>query len=373
MAVYYPPVGIAHITKDLSDLLKDRLSDVEQLRVACVLQPKTDPHFGTMIVLLSSFALAAHLKKTLKLPASVLIDVLDNSPALSISIDGKEYTKCLSHHVIDGRSAAKVHVEPVVELATWSCRKSVIPFTMRPYTEIQAQPAFRRGLRQMLLSREFVPMMSPSEGVLRVRPVCSTCGLVDKTATNVRFQDEGGRSEVSFTCPHHGLVAISLLDSEGVIDANAPIRTVLRSLCFASDRSARRLETIVVNGSDWAGVWMQRVYFDGLCALGCTGTSIPLNVFTPQILDNSGAKLSKTIYLGGDAYREFDRAWVSSTAFRNRFGEVGLDVLWAEIASWIESPAKFFRNYSLEYVASLFGVSVQPENHAVPFLANTNQ
>ena len=100
---------------------------------------------------------------------------------------------------------------------------------------------------------------------------------------------------------------------------------------------------------------MQRVYFDGLHQLDCRGTQVPFNIFTPQILDDSGAKLSKTIYLTQGAYADVPPAWTSMQAFQDRFGTAGLDMLWDEISGWVRSPEKFFRNYTVRYLEYAFG------------------
>jgi hypothetical protein len=42
-------------------------------------------------------------------------------------------------------------------------------------------------------------------------------------------------------------------------------------------------------------------------------------------------------------------------AFQDRFGTTGLDVLWDEISSWVRSPEKFFRNYTVRYLEYAFG------------------
>jgi hypothetical protein len=80
----------------------------------------------------------------------------------------------------------------------------------------------------------------------------------------------------------------------------------------------------------------------------------PFNMFTPQILDRSGAKLSKTIYLREGAYAGISPGWTSLTAFEARFGPGGLTRLWEEITAWVRSPRKFFRNYSVDYFEYLF-------------------
>ncbi len=86
---------------------------------------------------------------------------------------------------------------------------------------------------------------------------------------------------------------------------------------------------------------------------------MPFNIFTPQILDGSGAKLSKTIYLAAGTYTDIPPAWTSMQAFENRFGSAGLRMLWDEVYAWARSPEKFFRNYSVRYLEYLFGESRQ--------------
>lgn len=355
MEIVYPPVGIAHITGQIPDLIADRMTAASRVRVACAMQPKAAPHFGTGIVIMTAFALARLFQDTLAKPATVLLDMLDNAPARTTVIDGIEYTLCLSHAIDAGRSAAETNTWPVRRLAEWASQRAGTGFGLRGYSQIQAQPGFRHGLADILSRPEvFEPLFSPTEHRLRVRPMCPRCGLVDKVARTVQVRRDSGLSLV-FRCGQHGSQAAQLDDPAIVIDANTPIRTVLRSLCFSRERDEHGTETVVLNGGDWAGAWMQRVYFDGLHQLGCCGTQVPFNIFTPQILDDSGAKLSKTIYLTPGAYADIPPAWTSMEAFEDRFGTGGLDKLWNEISGWVRSPQKFFRNYTVRYLEHAFG------------------
>jgi hypothetical protein len=356
MEVVYPPVGIAHITGQIPDLLADRTAVAARLQVACAMQPKAAPHFGTSVVVMTAFALARLCQNHFGKPAAVLLDMLDNAPARTIIIGDTEYTLCLSH-ARDSDSdctLAEINTDPVRQLAAWAAQRAGIGYTLRTYNQIQAQLGFRHGLDDILSCPDvFVPMFSPSEHRLRIRPVCPTCGLVDKTARTVQTRHDNGLTLI-YQCGNHGHQTARLDDPAAVIDANTPVRTVLRSLCFARDRTEHGTETVVLNGGDWAGAWMQRVYFDGLHQLGCSGTQVPFNIFTPQILDDSGAKLSKTIYLARGAYADIPPAWTSLQAFQDRFGANGLDRLWDEITSWTQSPAKFFRNYTVRYLEHAF-------------------
>lgn len=353
MEIVYPPVGIAHIVERIPDLLSDRVNSAASVRIACIMQPKSEPHFGSAVVILSAFALAQLLHGKFQKNTTVLVDILDNAPGETIIINGVEYTRCLSHQIEDGRSVADWYTEPIKRLAGWASSHAQIPVETRRYAQIQAQPGFRQGL-VTILSRisDFTPMFSPSEGVLRIRPICSSCGMVDKTARTVRFSEYD--RTLGFLCAHDGPQTALLDNPSDIIDANAPIRTVLRSLCFHQARKGDGVETVILNGGDWAGEWMQRVYFDGLSELGCTSRMAPFNMFTPQILDRSGAKLSKTIYLSKGAYADISPAWTSITAFEDRFGGSGLTRLWEEITGWVRSPKLFFRNYSVDYFEHLF-------------------
>lgn len=348
MELHYPPVGIAHLLNEVTDLFQDRLEKVKKVQVTCISQPKTDPHFGTIIVLLSTFALAKRLSQMYNIQVEVLIDSLENSPAEEIVIKDIVYTKCLSHVIVDDMPMSEKNLIQIKEIANWASLKSAIPFRVRSYQEIQSDAEFRKGLKHILNNKSsFLSKMSPSEQILKIRPICSVCGLLEKEAKTVNVNYENG--EISFLCPNHGKVSVLLDNALGIIDCNTPIRTVLRSVCFIHNKRTNNQETIIVNGGDWAGSWMQRVYFDSLSLFSFTGTDIPFNIFTPQVLDWSGAKLSKTIYLGANAYKDIDKAWLSASAFRDKFGFDGLESLNKEIESWIINPKKFFRNYSVEY------------------------
>ncbi|HUK71136.1 MAG TPA: hypothetical protein VLW50_20620 [Streptosporangiaceae bacterium] len=185
--------GFAHITGQIPDLIADRMTAASRVRVACAMQPKAAPHFGTGIVILTAFALARLFQDTFATPATVLLDMLDNAPAQTTVLDGIEYTLCLSHAINASRSAAETNTEPVGRLAAGASQRAGTGFGIRRYSQIQAQPGFRHGLADILSRPEvFEPLFSPSEHRLRVRPVCPRCGLVDKAASTVQVQQDNG-------------------------------------------------------------------------------------------------------------------------------------------------------------------------------------
>ena len=96
MEIVYPPVGIAHIIGQIPDLITDRMATASRVRVACAMQPKAAPHFGTGIVILTAFALARLFQDTFGKPASVLLDMLDNAPRRPSS-SATSSTACACH------------------------------------------------------------------------------------------------------------------------------------------------------------------------------------------------------------------------------------------------------------------------------------
>lgn len=351
MKVHYPPIGIAHITEHLEDLLHDRYSELRRIRVASVLQPKSEPHLGTLIMLMGSFAVAEIAAGSLETACEVQVDVLENSPARSWRTQASEFSVCLSHQRAGTANLARLYSQPVIEYCRWLSERTGIRWHTRSYDDMQKEPAFRRVVQQIATSpARFEPILSPSDRRLRIRPMCRQCGIVDKSGEATGFTTNGTEVFISTECPNCGKWDVTLSDMSVVIDTNAPIRTVARTVAFIEEQISTGVGTVIVNGGDWAGVWMQQVYFDALAELGFAGRCVPLNLFTPLITDESGAKLSKTIYLEEDAYEDIEPWLVTATQFVNVFGDGGLEILWREVRGWAEEPKKWFRDYSVAYL-----------------------
>lgn len=75
----FAPVGIVHLTRDNTDLLRAAARGKQRLRVTTATQLNGTPHIGTVVTVLPVFAITAHAAKTLNLPATVIFDALDNA------------------------------------------------------------------------------------------------------------------------------------------------------------------------------------------------------------------------------------------------------------------------------------------------------
>lgn len=105
------PQRAAHLTHDNAVLLRAVARGVQRLRVTSAAQLNGTPHIGTVVTVLSVFAPAAHAAGVLGLPATVILDALDNAPAEQVEIDGETDTRTVSDLIdsghLDRRPAAR--------------------------------------------------------------------------------------------------------------------------------------------------------------------------------------------------------------------------------------------------------------------------
>ena len=63
--VFYPPIGIAHATNKLSDLILYKYKNQKKIIINTSAQPNSSPHLGTITTLMTVFALASKIRDCL--------------------------------------------------------------------------------------------------------------------------------------------------------------------------------------------------------------------------------------------------------------------------------------------------------------------
>ena len=123
-----------------------------------------------------------------------------------------------------------------------------------------------------------------------------------------------------------------------------------------------------VTGADYSGMYQEQLFFRQLsllrpllapsarAALDTYGP--PLIVYAPLILDWSGAKLSKSLYVREGAYRYLEDPAVALAGvlgYRAMVAE-GRDrrVLFRMVEEWVRDPKKLHRPYTVEYIRLTF-------------------
>lgn len=356
--IAYPSVGMSYIINDLSELVKYKLNNQKYIILNTSAQPNSSPHLGTITTIMTVFALAQYLESKLKRSVIVQFDELENSPGEKVKIGEFTYYKDLYHSLNeDGIDMATKNMEKFKQIFNILKQKTGIPYLIRTYQEFQREETVRKSLIRILKDNIFfTELLSPKDNILHMRIICPECNLGVKTPKVVHMNIMGDTIVLQESCPIHGKFEVILEKNNNTyIDMNTQLRDLTKGIQLIESDLKNNSLSIMIDGNDWSGTWAQRVQVEGMIRLGYSNFVIRL--FTPTILDWSGAKLSKSLYMKEGFYSYIYPAFLDYDNFLQCFGLNGINVLWNEVQKWIESPTKFFRNYSIEYFYQLFGVN----------------
>jgi len=353
----FAPVGIAHLTSDNVDLLRASARGAHQLRFTTAAQLNGIPHIGTVVTVLSVFATAGHAADALDLPATVIFDALDNAPAEHLEIDGETYTRTVGDLIETGHLDRAARLSGFERLLRWAAARSAVRYEFRPYSVYQGLAPVRTCLHTIASRLDaFRPIVAPADGIVRIRPRCPECRLMEKSAKNLAITAGDGVVHLGSRCPVHGPYreTIDVNGSDGWYDANTPVRSIQKGFLLSAERELYQACSVSVDGADWGGAWHAHVLAPALATLGVPVAEWPISVFTPLVLDRSGGKLSKTLYVRyGAAYADLPEAFLNLDILLDRHGDDALDAIWAEVTRWAAEPARLHRSYTVDYLAGL--------------------
>ena len=358
--ILYPPMGIAHITKDISDLFRHQIEGKQQIIIRSSSQPNSNPHIGSITTIMCCFALAEYLQNKFKIECLVIYDLLENSPGKKFDIDNNTYQLSLSDLTDkEGEYSYEKYKGNFSFIFEVLKKKTKIDYLLRQYHDFQLLPIVRRtGIKFVHMQHDLNPLISPSENKLHIRFKCPRCQLTDKTSRHTRILEKSGNFILFESyCPNHGSYNVQLTENnKEFIDFNTPLRDILQGVLSIEEDFHTGSLSIMLDGGDWSGVWALRVFCQGLLALGYP--NIPNRIFAPIITDWSGAKFSKSLYVGSDAYKYLPPEYVDFPVFNTKYGDRGIDFLYGEVTDWVADTKKFFRNYSMEYISQRIKLSL---------------
>ncbi|KAK3934131.1 hypothetical protein QBC46DRAFT_462783 [Diplogelasinospora grovesii] len=165
---------------------------------------------------------------------------------------------------------------------------------------------------------------------------------------------------ITFHCPHHGPHTICVSNPADVarLEANAPLRNLIRSMSHLLDASAHHVR---ITGADYAGMYQEAFLYRPLAAwaaaTGMAAGRTPHILYSPLIVDWSSAKLSKSLYVREGGYKAMKLLGTdglcSLAELKRQFngnGAEGLKAIWEEVEKWVKDPKKLFRTFSVEYL-----------------------
>ena len=349
-------------------------------------QPNNSPHVGTLTVFCLAFSLAGALRDRLRLlpeeeghrgrdrdgppvpDVSVEITFVDTAPVKGqgCEVEGVSYQRSYRDVVPSELESHLADYNEVFEFC--SAQSGGIPFKTKFQSDFFAP---RKGpgeavsvsssvspLVEYIVShrRRLGPQLSPKYHAIALRAACPVpgCALAEKHGV---LNDYGTPGQIAFNCPSHGRHVISLSRPEDVarLEANAPTRNLIRSMVHLLDHTTHH---VCITGADYAGMYQEAFLYRTLAEWSAsTGRALgrtPHNFYAPQIVDWSGAKLSKTLYVCDGGYD-------------------GLELrLWDEINSCVvANPRKLFRaGFSVDYMKNVLdgesAITLAPRSATLP-------
>ena len=329
------------------------MTDKVEIQMHYSAQMNSHPHMGTVLSLMTAFALGQRLSARFDVPVKLKFEALENAPKEKVEVKGLTYTKMLSDTLVEGVPLSDIHLKSFVRMLEMLKARSSIDYELITYRQFQGLFFVRKTLLEILNREdEFRPIIAPSEDHLRVRFPCKECGFAEKggATTIIKEKIDEYHLVLESECFQHGKQQITLApESKDFVDMNTPLRNVIKEALFVGEAKEKKALDLMVDGGDWVAM-ADFVISEGLSKLGINYNDRPARLFTPIIEDWSGAKFSKSVYVQQGTYDYLPDGFLNLVKFEEEFGQEGLDKLWKETVSWVSDPKKLFRNYSAEYL-----------------------
>jgi ASC-1-like (ASCH) protein len=328
------------------DMIRPRLQASRPERVAFTVGTQVNgaPHLGTSLVQTGAFLLAKAAKRTFNVDSVVRFSALDNAP-YDIRLDPE------THHAYQQTYHHALGAEGIKELVEKYYRgffdsladATGVDYEIETYTAQQADPVFRYEFLATLGHLESIRWpLAPSHGQVHLRFPCPQCGWAEKRAERTRMVSAGsGGALFAAVCTDHGGYEINITaDSGSYLD----LATLYRNL--VKERAAVRDPVtlpVMVKGGDWAfGCQLVDEAFAVL-----PGPPPPPRIFTPMVLTDSGAKLSKSLIREGTMPPPTGaRPWMLDvTAWEGDIDDYVDALVWL-VGRMLSDPKHFYRSYT---------------------------
>ncbi len=345
--VYHPIGASSNVYKTcFLDYVKSQITK-SKLRISIGAQPNSVPHFGTLVVFSMAFSFAKELMKNYTdIECAVLFEMVDTAPASVELIENVEYQISLKQ---DGLKYLPVYRHLLDQLSA----HHNIPYEIRGQSDFNNSPHIKKILQTILSQHEKIKIfLAPDTQNLRIRIACPKCGRSDKKAVNLKIKE----NLIISHCPYHGDYCVNICENSNLLEYNTPLRNLIRQLLYMEESQDPNVEYcwIRITGSDYAGFYQEQTLYKSVAALGYSIDKLPIIIYAPLVTDWSGAKISKSLYVKENAYRDLPTYLLDYNSLLNVFGERGLYLLSEITDDWMKNPYKLFRSYSIDYFKYMY-------------------
>jgi hypothetical protein len=349
----FAPVALSHVCTHVADLAAARIDSHTSIELNTSAQPNSYPHLGTVTTLFCVFALAEHLQDRTGLRTNVVFDYLENARGLLVEVEGKTFQLALSSVREAGVPKYLTYLAEFERLLRFASVRSGVAYELRSYERFQANPFIRDLLLQCVVREaELRTQLAPGSKHVHVRFPCPECELVEKSCDSLEIESTSADEVVlSMRCPTHRKHSRTLSRTgQDFFDTGTSVRDVVKIAALGVQAQQRNALSVMLDGADWAGAWAWNISARGACMLGRTFDQLPVRYFSPAILDASGSKFSKSVFVSSETYSYLPTEFLDSSLMHQIHGDSVFEKIWRETRGWVSSPARFFRNYSIEYV-----------------------
>ncbi|MEU7901325.1 ASCH domain-containing protein [Actinoplanes sp. NPDC049118] len=346
------------------DMIRPRLQATRPERVALTVGTQINgaPHLGTSLVQTAAFLLAKAIRRTFNVDAVVRFGALDNAPH-DIRLDPEtlhSYQQTYFH------ALGKTQIGELIERYYRAFFDSLadatgVDYEVETYTEQQEQPAFRAEFLHTLDRLETIRWpLAPSHGVVHIRIPCLQCGWAEKRAERTKVVVHR-RMDATFAavCTDHGPYEVNVAaDGGGYLDLATLYRNLVKERVLARDPVTL---SVMVKGGDWA--FGCQLVDEAHQQLG--GLLAPPRIFTPMVLTDTGAKLSKSLIREGRvALPPGTQPWMlDSTAWTGGVDDYVDTLVWL-VSKFLSDPKHFYRSYTTQELNRI--MTAHPVTEAPP-------
>ncbi|WP_406737932.1 hypothetical protein OG365_13545 [Streptomyces sp. NBC_00853] len=345
-----PNTVLANALTSAEDVLAPRIHSArpERITFGVGTQINGAPHIGTSLVQALTFAAAVRTRDRYGLPVAVVFGALDNAP-YEITDDpstGHRYQRAYAQAIGEQGVGAQVDelYRPLFEALS---EATGVAYRVETYSDQQRGEDYRRTWLRLLSRIDACRWwLAPSTGVPHVRVPCleTDCGWAEKYAERTRVVIEGrDYARVHAHCLHHGPYSEIIAPRHGgYLDLATLYRNLVKELALSAD--SRTLH-VMVKGGDW--VFGSQLVDGALQAAGLTQGQLPARLFCPQIVTDTGAKLSKSsIREGHSPLPDGAEPWMLDTRLWSGSLAEYTERLLALTEVLFSDPRHFFRSYS---------------------------
>ncbi|MFI7691809.1 ASCH domain-containing protein [Nonomuraea sp. NPDC049655] len=330
------------------DMIRPRLQATSPDLVAmCVgTQINGTPHLGTALVQTAAFLLAEAVRKEFAVDVVVRFGALDNAPHEVVTDPGSGHTyQRTYHHALGAGGVRDLMVTYYRDLFEALSATTGVDYEVQTYTTQQAAPTFRHEFLSTLRRLDQIRWpLAPSHGHAHLRFPCPKCGWAEKRAERTKLIHTGsGGATFAAVCLTHGEYEVSVTpESSAYVDLSTLYRNLVKERMAARDDVTL---SVMVKGGDWA-------YGSQLvdeAAAQMPGPPLPPRVFTPMVLTDTGAKLSKSLIRDGVVPSPPGaREWMLNiTAWPGSVESFADAMVWL-VGRMLDDPRNFYRSYTAQ-------------------------